>query len=170
MKTPDPQNTEPRLRPYSVGRIHSARCQLGWQPSSRRRTRRRSDCDPVRRGPAAPAKLAESKTDDKGAFKLTAKPAPKDTVLYIVAKGGTPKAAAGKGAINALALLSVLGLTPPKMVTVNELTTVSSAFTAARFVSGESISGNPLGLRIAAGNAPNLVDPATGGWGRSPAN
>jgi hypothetical protein len=48
--------------------------------------------------------------------------------------------------------------TPPKKVTVNELTTVASAFTAARFINGEAISGNPLGLKIAAGNAPNLVD------------
>ena len=49
---------------------------------------------------------------------------------------------------------------------MNELTTVASAFTAARFINGEAISGNPLGLRIAAGNAPNLVDPATGSWGK----
>ena len=34
------------------------------------------------------------------------------------------------------------------------------------FINGESISGNPLGLRIAAGNVPNLVDPVTGGWGK----
>jgi hypothetical protein len=89
-------------------------------------------------------------------------------VLYIVAKGGTPKAAASKGANDAITLLAVLGLTPPKSVTVNELTRVASAFTAARFINGESISGNPLGLRIAAGNVPNLVDPATGGWGKVP--
>ncbi len=38
-------------------------------------------------------------------------------------------------------------------------------FTAARFINGESISGNPLGVRIAAGNVPNLVDPMTGKWG-----
>jgi hypothetical protein len=49
---------------------------------------------------------------------------------------------------------------------VNELTTVASAYTAARFINGTSISGNPLGLRIAAGNAPNLVDPVTGTWGK----
>ncbi len=115
---------------------------------------------------SAPTKLAEGKTDDKGAFKLRAKQAPRDSVLYVVAKGGTPKAAASKGANDAVALLSVLGTTPPKTITVNELTTVASAFTAARFISGDSISGNPLGLRIAAGNAPNLVDPATGKWGK----
>jgi hypothetical protein len=31
---------------------------------------------------------------------------------------------------------------------------------------GTSISGNALGLRIAAGNVPNLVDPVTGTWGK----
>ena len=63
--------------------------------------------------------------------------------------------------------MSLLGTALPKSVTINELTTVASTFTAARFISGESISaGNPLGLRIAAGNMPNLVDPVTGGWGK----
>jgi hypothetical protein len=116
-------------------------------------------------GPADPAKLAEFKTDDEGEFQLETGQA-RDTELYIVAKGGTPKAAASKGANDALALLASLGSTPPRYVTVNELTTVASAFTAARFINGDSISGNPLGLRIAAGNAPNLVDPATGSWGK----
>jgi hypothetical protein len=117
-------------------------------------------------GAAAPSKLGEGQTDDQGAFKLDASNAPSDSVLYVVAKGGTPKAAASKGANDTIALLSVLGSTQPKTVTVNELTTVASAFTAARFINGEEISGNPLGLRIAAGNTPNLVDPVTGGWGK----
>ena len=117
-------------------------------------------------GAADPAKLAEGKTDDHGAFKLDAGLPTKETVLYIVAKGGTPKTAASKGANDAIALLAVLGSTPPKTVTVNELTTVASAFTAARFINGEAISGNPLGLRIAAANVPNLVDLETGGWGK----
>src|SRR6516225_7994818 len=95
-------------------------------------------------GAADPAKLAEVKTDDQGAFKLDAGQPPGDSVLYIVTKGGTPKAAASKGANDAIALLAVLGSTPPKTVTVNELTTVASAFTAARFIKGEAISGNPL--------------------------
>ena len=30
----------------------------------------------------------------------------------------------------------------------------------------DAVSGNALGLRIAAGNVPNLVDTATGGWGK----
>ena len=86
-------------------------------------------------------------------------------MLYLVAKGG--KAAAGKrGDDPGLALLAVLGSSPPAAVTINELTTVASAYTAAQFIDGEAISGNPLGLRIAAGNVPNLVDPVTGGWGK----
>jgi len=117
-------------------------------------------------GAAAPAKLAEVKTDDQGTFKLDAGTATRETVLYLVAKGGTPKAAESKGANDAITLLAVLGSTPPKTVTVNELTTVASAFTAARFINGEAISGNPLGLRIAAGNVSNLVDPVTGTWGK----
>jgi hypothetical protein len=64
------------------------------------------------------------------------------------------------------ALLTVLGNTPPAKIVINELTTVASTFTSARFIQGEAISGNALGLRIAAGNARNLVDPATGGWGK----
>ena len=91
---------------------------------------------------------------------------PPDSVLYVIAKGGTAKAAAGKGPNEAIALLAVLGTALPKTVTVNELTTVASAFTAARFINGEAISGNALGLRIAAGNVPNLVDPGTGTWGK----
>ena len=42
---------------------------------------------------------------------------------------------------------------------------MASAFTAARFINGESISGNPLGLRIAAMNVPNLVNLQSGSWG-----
>ena len=61
----------------------------------------------------------------------------------------------------------MIGNNPPPKVVVNELTTVASAFTNARFLKGEAISGNPLGLKIAAGNVPNLVDPATGGWGKT---
>ena len=107
-------------------------------------------------GEGAPTQVAQSKTGGDGKFSVEAKSAPKDGVLYLIAKGPN----------DAIALMSVLGTSLPKTVTINELTTVASAFTAARFINGEAISGNPLGLRIAAGNTPNLVDPATGGWGK----
>ncbi|MEZ4690268.1 MAG: hypothetical protein R3A12_08820 [Ignavibacteria bacterium] len=62
--------------------------------------------------------------------------------------------------------MSLLGSQPPSNIIINELTTVASAFTAARFINGESVSGNLLGLKIVAGNTPNLVDPVTGKWGK----
>jgi hypothetical protein len=106
----------------------------------------------------APAQLGQARTDADGRFALSV-PAARagDAALYLVANGA---------AKDNFTLMTLLGTAVPKTVTVNELTTVASAFTAARFIKGEAISGNPLGLRIAAGNAPNLVDPATGGWGK----
>ena len=67
---------------------------------------------------AASTQLAQGKTDDQGAFKLTYSEAPTDSVLYVLAKGGTPKAAAEKKPNDAIALLAVLGGTPPKVIYV----------------------------------------------------
>src|SRR5262249_57960230 len=83
----------------------------------------------------------------------------------LVARGGTPKGTADKGANDAIALLTVLGSERPKTVTVNEFTTVASVWTGAQFLEGDVLSGPQLGLRIAAGNVPNLVDLSTGGYG-----
>ena len=99
------------------------------------------------------------------ASKFSAKGAHGDGVLYLVAAGGVPKASKTDSDNPAVVLLAVLGSKPPQQVVVNELTTVASAFTAARFIRGESISGNPLGLRIAAMNVPNFVNLQSGGWG-----
>ena len=116
-------------------------------------------------GTGAPTQLAQGKTDDNGTFTLAVDSAPADSVLYVVAKGGTPKAAADKGANDAIALLAVLDGTPPKKVVVNEFTTIASVWTSAQFLKGEELSGKTLGLRIAAGNVPNFVDLETGGLG-----
>lgn len=51
------------------------------------------------------------------------------------------------------------------IVTLNELTTVASAFTCAQFFEGLSLTGNLHSITIAAKNTPNLVDPLTGSWG-----
>src|SRR5271166_5216092 len=114
----------------------------------------------------APKQLAQTKTNDDGRFEVHAKGASKDGILYLVASGGVPKASKAGGDNPAIALLTVLGSNPPASVTINELTTVASAFTNARFINGDGISGNPLGLKIAAGNVPNLIDLTTGGWGK----
>ncbi len=113
----------------------------------------------------APKQLDQAKTNDDGRFEVRAKGAHGDGVLYLVAAGGVPKASKAGGDNSAIALLAVLGSKPPASVVVNELTTVASAFTAARFISGGAISGNALGLRIAAMNVPNLVNLQTGSWG-----
>ena len=114
-----------------------------------------------------PKQLDQTKTGADGRFGLSTAETPgKDIVLYVVAEGGVATVEQGGGDNPAIALLTMLGNAPPAEVVVNELTTVASTFTAARFIDGEAISGNPLGLRIAAGNVPNLVDPVTGGWGK----
>jgi hypothetical protein len=116
-------------------------------------------------GTGAPTQLAQGKTDDNGAFNLNVDQTPADSVLYLVAKGGTPKAAADKGPNDAIALMEVLGTELPKKVTVNEFTTVASVWTCAQFLKGDVLSGKKLGLRIAAGNVPNFVDLETGDYG-----
>ena len=116
-------------------------------------------------GEGAPAKLAQGKTDANGAFKLSFGPVPKGSVLYLVAKGGTPKVAEAKGPNDAIALLAVLGSSPPKKVTVNEFTTIASVWTSAQFLKGDVLSGKSLGLNISSGNVPNFVDLETGGYG-----
>ena len=117
-------------------------------------------------GDAAPKQLDQTKASDDGRFDIRVKGAHGDAVLYLISAGGTPKAGKTGGDNPSVVLLSILGSKPPQQVVVNELTTVASAFTAARFINGEAISGNALGLRIAAGNTPNLVDLETGGWGK----
>ena len=109
-------------------------------------------------GTDSPEIITETSTDAEGGFELhNLNPVEEDTVYYISTAGGDREG---------VALMSVLGATPPSSIVINELTTVASVFTSARFIDGTKISGNPLGVRIAAGNASNLVDPATGTWGK----
>ncbi len=89
----------------------------------------------------------------------------RDVVLYLVAKGGQATVNKGSGDNAAIALLTVLGNMPPAKVVINEMTTVASVWTHNQFIDGTAIKGPALSLRIAAGNVPNFVDLATGGWG-----
>ncbi len=117
-------------------------------------------------GQDSPRKLAETRTSDDGAFTLRTDAETAGTgVLYLVARGGEPARGSDRQANSAIALLAVVGTTLPARVTINELTTVASVWTAAQFLKGDALSGNPLRLRIAAGNVPNLVDLGTGGFG-----
>jgi hypothetical protein len=71
----------------------------------------------------------------------------------------------GSGDNPAIVLLTVLGNGSLAKVVINEMTTVASVWTNAQFLDGTAIKGPALGLRIAAGNVPNFVDLATGGYG-----
>ncbi len=74
---------------------------------------------------------------------------------------------AGPATIRPSSSPAVLGGNAPAHVVVNEFTTVASVWTAAQFLDGTMIKGHALGLHIAAGNVPNFVDLATGGWGEA---
>jgi hypothetical protein len=117
-------------------------------------------------GQSAPRKLAETQTTADGSFGLqVAAGDVGGAVLYLIAAGGEPKSGGAKGPNPAITLMATLGTTPPRRVTINELTTVASVWTGAQFLNGTALSGSALGLRIAAGNVPNLVDVETGGLG-----
>ncbi|HKM89070.1 MAG TPA: hypothetical protein VJX29_00535, partial [Candidatus Acidoferrales bacterium] len=114
----------------------------------------------------APRKLAETKTNEDGRFEIrTSEARSGETFLYLVATGGVPRAQKASDDNPAIVLLAVLGNKPPEKVTVDEFTTIASVWTNAQFLSGATLQGHALGLRIAAGNVPNLVDLETGGLG-----
>jgi hypothetical protein len=114
----------------------------------------------------APARLAQADSGADGRFVVSVDETPAGAaIFYLVAAGGTPLVNKQGGNNPAIALLAVLGAEPPAKVVVNELTTVASAYTATQFLDGAAIKGYALGLRIAAGNVPNFVDLATGGYG-----
>src|SRR6516162_2894715 len=83
-------------------------------------------------GTGVPQQLAQTQTGADGGFVLDADG--KGAILYLVAKGGRPDASKVSGENPALALMAVLGSRPPGKVVIDELTTVASAFTAARFI------------------------------------
>ena len=114
---------------------------------------------------SVPGKLAETQTNGDGHFDLPVQRKASPEVLYLAAKGGEPTIGGGKGANDAAALLAILGTDPAQRAVVNELTTVASVWTAAQFLDGAALSGDALGLRIAAGNVPNLVDLDPAVWG-----
>jgi hypothetical protein len=114
-------------------------------------------------GADAPTQLAQTQSAADGRFALNADSHGAD--VYIVAAGGRPAANAAGGDNPSIALVSVLGANPPASILVNEMTTIASVFTHNQFIDGTAIKGPALSLKIAAGNVPNFVDLATGGWG-----
>ena len=91
-----------------------------------------------------------------------------DSSLYLVATSGVSGKPIEAPNNPAIALITVLGANPPARVVLNEMTTVASVWTNAQFLDDTTLKGQPLSLRIAAGNVPNFVDVETGGWGGNP--
>ena len=113
-----------------------------------------------------PKQLAQTQTGSDGRFELGTDETPSaDVSLYLVAKGGVATVNKGSSDNPAIALLTVLGNTPPTKVVINEMTTVASVWTNAQFLDGTALKGYAIGLRIAAGNVPHFVDLETGGYG-----
>ena len=97
-------------------------------------------------------------TGSDGHFQLGTDETPSaDVSLYLVAKGGQATVSKSSGNNPAIALLAVLGNTPPAKVVINEMTTIASVWTNTQFLDGTTIKGPALSLRIAAGNVANFV-------------
>src|SRR5262252_295757 len=118
---------------------------------------------------ADPRQLAQTRTNSDGRFQIDSQETiGADVILYLIAKSGEAAVNKGSGDNPAVALLSVLGNTPPSTVVINEMTTVASVWTHAQFLNGAAIKGHALGLKIAAGNVPSFVDLQTGVAGAPP--
>ena len=114
----------------------------------------------------APKQLAQARTDADGRFAMSVTSARgADSSLYLVAQRGQPAANKASGDNPRIALMTVLGAKPPAKVTINEMTTVASVWTHNQLIDGTAIKGQPLQLKIAAGNVPSFVHLETGGWG-----
>src|SRR5215468_157908 len=113
-----------------------------------------------------PQELAQARTGADGRFSMAVPgKVGEGKSFYLVAQRGRPAASKASGDNSRIALMTVLGATPPGRVTINELTTVASVWTHNQFLDGTAIRGHALGLKIAAGNLPSFVDLQTGGWG-----
>jgi hypothetical protein len=113
-----------------------------------------------------PQELARAHTGADGRFSIAVPAtAGKGSSLYLVAQRGRSAADKTSGDNSRIALMTVVGATPPGTVVINEMTTVASVWTHNQFLEGTVIKGPALGLKIAAGNVPSFVDLTTGGWG-----
>jgi hypothetical protein len=113
-----------------------------------------------------PQELAQARTDADGRFSMAIPgTAGKGSSLYLLAQRGRSTADKTSGDNSRIALMTVVGATPPGKVVINEMTTVASVWTHNQFLEGTVIKGHALGLKIAAGNVPSFVDVQTGSWG-----
>ncbi len=96
--------------------------------------------------------IGEAETDSSGRFYIYIPPEKRAqaTSFYAIARIGNAK------------LATILGGNILPSITINELTTVSAAYSMAQFFNGGQIFGKELGLKIASGMNDNLVSPVGG--------
>jgi hypothetical protein len=89
----------------------------------------------------APQQLGQGRTGTDGSFTINSTVPASAATLYLIAKGGQPKANEQSGDNSAIALMTVIGGNLPATVTINEMTTVASVWTHAQFLDGSAIKG-----------------------------
>ena len=114
-----------------------------------------------------PTLLGSARADARGAFAITfSASSDPDTVLYLVASGGSLRPFSSAPTSAAIRLASVIG--PPGLVNrvvINERTTVAAAYALAQFSTSAGFAGPSPGLQNAAAIVRNLVNLETGGIG-----
>lgn len=95
--------------------------------------------------------LGTTTTDASGKFSIAIPADNSGNVYYAVANS-----------VSNIQLVALLGKAPAPIVTINEMTTVASAYAMSQFNINGSISGPQLSLQIASDMAENLVAAATG--------
>ncbi|HEV7732799.1 MAG TPA: hypothetical protein VGR62_11580 [Candidatus Binatia bacterium] len=120
--------------------------------------------------------LGAATTTSDGSFSITyVAPTDADTVLYVIADGGSvsssgqfPRSGKCRSFDGPVVLAAVLGVVPnalPTQVVVNGRTTVAAAYALAQFIDRAKVAGKSPGIQNAAGMGGNLVDPTTGDVG-----
>ena len=100
---------------------------------------------------ALPTTVGQATTDGSGRFTIPYRNRSSSSIFFV-------KADIGEG----VEFVTVLGQNLPGSVTINELTSVAASYSMAQFLRTGVISGNSLGLQIAAGMNDNIVASATG--------
>ena len=107
--------------------------------------------------------LGSGTSDDDGMFQFSYRnPETADGVFYVTSSGGH-LASQQDELSSAFVLASVIGAAPlPEQITINEVTTVASAFSLAQFIDGPTLNGNSVGLNMASRMLRNLANIETG--------
>src|SRR6266513_3192135 len=98
-----------------------------------------------------PTMLGQATTDASGQFSIRYTRGTSHSVFFVTADVG-----------EGVEFVSILGPKLPSSVTLNELTTVAASYSMAQFLRTGVISGNSVGLQLAAGMNDNIVVAATG--------